>query len=222
MLGSNRNLFGKHMHTIMCYEGNKICNGIAKSHKFIDFNKRPTIIAEKGRMENRMTFGYDKTNPEITDQKFQAWITSFIKNQLKPEFLSEKMPQNHILDHKFALKKYTWNDLERLFLLDHDKLILFYDSEHKGSSEIRKNFHNVAKKASHLKWHHLHIGEYDIAKNSMVLLNLYNTRVPVIRIYHADNMKHIEETDATKPYKELVRFIVDHSSSHVEPPNEKM
>lgn len=151
ILKLNRNLYSKHFHTIMCYEGNQICTRLAKRHKFVDYDKLPTIKVEKGKKENRLTFGYSGL---ITDMKFRAFMAAVLENKLKPEFLTEKMPSTHILDQKQIVKKYSWRDLERIFQLDHDKVILFYNSDDPRSVEVRKNFHTVAKKTRNLKWHH--------------------------------------------------------------------
>lgn len=72
-------------------------------------------------------------------------------------------------------------------------------------------FAEIAKRSSKLEWNHLHIGEFDVVKNSIINLNLRGQRLPIIRIYHGDNIVHVESIDASKPFKTLMHFIVDHS-----------
>jgi len=90
MLSSVERNFKKHMHTVLCYPSNEICLRLAKSHKFINYNNRPSIKAEIGLNENRMTFGYDPQDKEINQEKFLTWIKDLIEKRLEPEFLTEE------------------------------------------------------------------------------------------------------------------------------------
>jgi hypothetical protein len=55
------------------------------------------------------------------------------------------------------------------------------------------------------------VGEYDVSRNSEMMLDLYQKRLPLIRIYHGKNIKHVDELRPPHNEKQCMRFILDHS-----------
>ena len=64
------------------------------------------------------------------------WVDNFIQKQLSPQFMSQEIPFTELVKPTDITKTLTWNHMNSLFQLAHDKLILFYDSKDKDSKHV--------------------------------------------------------------------------------------
>lgn len=223
MIKANELVFKKSVHTILCWDANVICEKFAIERKFVDWTNVPQIKGDRGSLGERMSFAYyKKKDSEVTEKTFLKWMHKFTTRTLKPEFMKQDIPLSELAKSTNEVKSLSWGHMSHLFQLEHDKLILFYDSRDPTSKKERIIFRKIAKQANELEWHHLHVGEFDVSKNSDTLLDLYQKRLPLIRIYHKNNIKHVDELKPPHNEAQCMRFVLDHSSKDLAASPEKL
>jgi hypothetical protein len=73
----------------------------------------------------------------VTEETFLKWVDNFIQKQLSPQFMSQDIPYTELVKPTDVTKSLTWNHMNQLFQLAHDKLILFYDGKDKYSKRVK-------------------------------------------------------------------------------------
>jgi hypothetical protein len=147
MMKSNEQIFKKSVHSsnlrpskkkVLCWDANKICETLAIAKKFVHWTDVPQIKGERGPRHERMNFAYwKKKDPEVTEETFLKWVDNFIQKQLSPQFMSQDIPYTELVKPTDVTKSLTWNHMNQLFQLAHDKLILFYDGKDRDSKHVK-------------------------------------------------------------------------------------
>jgi hypothetical protein len=123
---------------VLCWDANKICETLAIAKKFIHWTNVPQIKGERGPRSERMNFAYwKKKDPEVTEETFLKWVDNFIQKQMSPQFMSQDIPYTELVKPTDVTKSLTWNHMNQLFQLGHDKLILFYDGKDEDSKRVK-------------------------------------------------------------------------------------